>query len=193
MIPKTDNLVTIPNKNSVGVIVGRFQVPDLHEGHKGIIEEVQENHAKVLIVLGVAPIKATKNNPLDFKARQKMIETAFPNVDVVYAVDQADNQVWVTKVEEIIEQNCPPLKSITLYGSRDSFIDTYKLAGGKFPTKELLPRFIISGTQERDLASLKVKETSDFRRGVAWATGNRFPTSYQAVDIAIVKKGTVIA
>ncbi len=177
-----------PNRASVGIIVGRFQVPSLHEGHRGIIEEVLEKHEKVVIILGVAPIKATKNNPLDFKARQKMIETAFPDVDVVYVKDNPDDHAWAKDLDTIIEQACPPMKPITLYGSRDSFIDSYKKAGGRFNTKELIPKFIVSGSQERDLASLKVKETEDFRRGVAWACGNQYPTAYPTVDVAIVRK-----
>lgn len=185
MMPETTEQI---NRASTGVIVGRFQVPALHEGHRGIIEEVQKHHAKVLIVLGVAPIKATKNNPLDFKARQKMLESAFPDVDVVYVKDNPDDRAWAKDLDTIIEQACPPMKPITLYGSRDSFIDSYKKAGGKYNTKELIPKFIVSGTQERDLASLKVKETEDFRRGVAWACGNQYPVSYPTVDIAIVRK-----
>lgn len=176
------------NKNSVGVIVGRFQVPQLHGGHVQLIESVLDRHAKVLIVLGIAPIKATKNNPLDFKARQKMIEGAFDSVDVVYCPDHPDNKTWVRKLEEVIEQSCPPNKPIMLYGSRDSFIKIYQTNGGKYKTEELIPKIVASGTNQREFAHLRAKETEDFRHGVVWATGNRYPTAYSTVDVAIVRR-----
>lgn len=34
------------------VIIARFQTPYLHEGHKQLINQVTENHAKLIILLG---------------------------------------------------------------------------------------------------------------------------------------------
>ena len=62
----------------VGVLVGRFQVPNLHPGHIELIQSVCEAHSKVLIFLGLAPTKATRNNPLDFESRKHMILEKFP-------------------------------------------------------------------------------------------------------------------
>jgi len=59
----------------VGVIIGRFQVAELHDGHHMIISSVLERHKKVLIFLGSTPdVLVTKQNPLDFLTRQQMIQ-----------------------------------------------------------------------------------------------------------------------
>lgn len=48
----------------VGVVVGRFQVPDIHEGHHSLLEYVLSKHNKVCLVLGVAPTRSTPLNGL---------------------------------------------------------------------------------------------------------------------------------
>ena len=37
-----------------GIIVGRFQVDDLHEGHKNFIDAVIKAHPRVIIFLGIS-------------------------------------------------------------------------------------------------------------------------------------------
>ena len=44
---------------NVGVIVGRFQVPELHRMHHDLIQSVIDRHEKVYIFLGIP-----KNNEL---------------------------------------------------------------------------------------------------------------------------------
>ena len=50
--------------NSVGVIVGRFQTPYLHEGHCKLIDTAMKNHYKVLIFIGVSSTKNTIRDTL---------------------------------------------------------------------------------------------------------------------------------
>jgi len=58
----------------IGVIVGRFQTPFLHEGHWEIINYVTYKHPRVFVFLGQSPLKCTQNDPLDFNTRRAMIE-----------------------------------------------------------------------------------------------------------------------
>ena len=58
---------------SLGVIVGRFQVPELHEGHHKLIAHVLSQHPQILILLGVTPVLGSKRNPLDYITRERMI------------------------------------------------------------------------------------------------------------------------
>ena len=37
--------------NSLGVIIGRFQVDELHEGHIDLIQEVEQTNDKLLIII----------------------------------------------------------------------------------------------------------------------------------------------
>lgn len=170
----------------IGVIVGRFQVHQLHEAHLDLIQHVCEQHEKVLILLGVSPLPSSVSNPLDFEARKQMLLDRFPNVSVLYVKDQGSDDVWSRKVDEIINDFGVPGQSAVLYGSRDSFIAHYT---GRFATRELLPERILSGTEvRRQIARSRTRATADFRAGVIWATQARFPTAYTTVDVAILNE-----
>ena len=174
---------TKPEKDGVGVIVGRFQVMDLHEGHSDLIETVSELHDKVLVVIGLSPIKATGNNPMDFVTREKMIAEKYPEVTVVYIQDVQCNDIWSKRLDDIVKtHSCPGSKAIA-YGSRDSFIRHYK---GRMETKEFVQSSVVSGTALRKTLTNKIKSSSDFRHGVIWATGNRYPVAFPTVDVAIM-------
>ena len=167
----------------VGVIVGRFQVPELHDAHLDLIQTVCEAHDKVIIFLGLAPVRVTRENPLDFEARKQMILEAFPNVIVQYVEDMPSDQVWSRKLDAQIERLTTPVQTVVLYGGRDSFIAHYS---GKHPTAELVQDTFISGSEARKRISRKsTKATADFRAGVIWASQSMFPKCHPTVDVAI--------
>lgn len=170
-------------KEGVGVIIGRFQVSNLHQGHIDLIQSVIERHEKVIIVLGIAPVKATKNNPLDFETRKNMIEKDFPNVKVLYQKDNPSDKVWSEKLDELIVDNIPPFSKAILYGSRSSFAKFYS---GRFEVKELIQEHTISGTEDRTKHSYYVDDSENFRKGVIWATQNQYDRVFPTVDIAIL-------
>lgn len=173
-----------PETFDVGVLVGRFQVHELHAGHKELIEYVCGSHDKVVIFLGLSPLMVTLNNPLDFEARKQMILDAFPDVIVLYIKDMPGDDVWSRRLDEQIADVVSPSQSVMLYGGRDSFIDRYS---GKYPTQELLQESFYSGrVQRRAIIGSRTKRSADFRAGVVWAAGSRYPTAYQTVDVAIL-------
>lgn len=167
----------------VGVIIGRFQVHELHQGHRDLIQHVCDQHEKVVIVLGLAPLPTSTNNPLDFESRKQMLLSEFPDVNVLYTKDQPDDSVWSRKLDEIVEDIKLPGQSAVLYGGRDSFISHYD---GKFPTQELVQAEHYSGTAVRkQIARSRTRASADFRAGVIWASTARYPTCYTTVDIGI--------
>ncbi len=166
-----------------GIIIGRFQVPDLHEAHIDLIQSVIDRHPKVFIFLGLSPLKTTFVNPLDFEARKQMILQKFPSVNVLYIKDEREDDIWSKKLDNQINDILGPNQTAVLYGSRDSFIPFYK---GKFNVIELEPTRIVSGTELRKEASNRVKSTPDFRYGVIHAVGNQYPTVFTTVDVAIL-------
>lgn len=170
-------------KAEVGVLIGRFQVPELHEAHVDLIQSVIDRHPKVIVFLGLSPCKTTFNNPLDFESRKQLILQKFPNINVLYIKDEASDDVWSKKLDSQVEDLLGANQSAVLYGSRDSFIPHYK---GRLPVIELEPTRIISGTELRKEASNRVKASPDFRAGVIWAVGNQFPSCLPTVDVAIV-------
>jgi bifunctional NMN adenylyltransferase/nudix hydrolase len=173
------------DRTDVGVIVGRFQVPHLHEAHTELIQTVCSNHPKVIIILGLSPCKVTYNNPLDFEARKQMLLEKFPNVVVAYVKDCVSDEVWSRKLDETISDLVSPNQTVTLYGSRDSFIPHYK---GRFKTQRLEQRVYVSGSELRREISAKVKASSDFRAGVIWATANQYAKVHPTVDVAILNE-----
>ena len=170
----------------VGVIVGRFQVPELHEAHQDLIQSVINRHPKVVIFLGLSPCKTTYNNPLDFEARKQMILDKFPQVNVLYIKDERDDDVWCRKLDGQIEDILGANQTAVLYGSRDSFIPFYTTK--RFDTIELEPDRWISGTEIRKSVSNRVKGTPDFRGGVIWGVNNQFSGPMLTVDIAVVNE-----
>lgn len=168
-----------------GVIVGRFQVDSLSEGHMQIIEHVYESHPKTIIFLGLSPCKCTVNNPLDFESRKQMILECFPNASVLYIKDMHSDKRWSETLDEQISDICGPNQKVTIYGSRDSFIKHYT---GSYYCTELEQEVYSSGTEIRRSISAKVKSSADFRKGVIWATSNQYPKAFPTIDVAIVNE-----
>lgn len=178
----------IEEKSGIGVIVARFQVPSLTIGHKELIQTVINRHDQTIIVLGLSHIKATKNNPLDYETRRRMIQEEFGDeIKILYQKDNKYNDVWSSELDKLIYSNVPPGAKITLYGSRDSFISHYQ---GKIKTKELIPNTIINGTKEREKIALSIPNSLDYRKGVIWATQNQYDAAFAAVDVAIYNEKT---
>lgn len=176
----------------VGVIVGRFQVNELHEAHIDLINSVTQKHDRVLIFLGNSIIRNTTSNPLDYRARRAMIADKFSNVEIHYINDHPSDPVWSKNLDKLISEQLLPLQTVTLYGSRDSFLKSYS---GKYNVCELEATTFISGTEVRRRVSNNYPPTSDYRAGMIAATAYRYPTAFQCVDIAVVndKKEVLVA
>jgi bifunctional NMN adenylyltransferase/nudix hydrolase len=171
------------NIADVGVIVGRFQVNELHEAHIELIQKVKNDHDRVIIFLGLSSVRNTRNNPLDFKPRQAMLREAFPDVEVFYVDDCASDDVWSKNLDGQINKWLQPSQTVILYGSRDSFISHYK---GKFRTITLESKTYVSGTDIRKKIINQSAATPDFRAGMIYASGCRYPTFFTTVDVFVM-------
>lgn len=173
-------------KYSIGVLVGRFQVHELHEAHHYLIKQVVDNHKKVILFLGVPKVVGTKKNPLDFDSRKKMIQHHYPNIVILSLPDFGDDRRWTQELEKrVIEVY--PIGEVLLYGGRDSFIPYYKKGGGQFDCRELNEYgTFVSGTEVRKLVSSEVKDSPDFRAGVIYQSYNQYPKVHPCVDVAIL-------
>jgi bifunctional NMN adenylyltransferase/nudix hydrolase len=170
-------------RTDIGVLVGRFQVPELHAAHRELIAMVAGWHKKFLLVLGCAPVLSTRRNPLDFQARKLMINAYCAELPVVPLMDCADDIEWSRELDRRVREVFP-VGTVTLYGGRDSFIPHYH---GQFPCQEVEPSTYQSGTADRHLASLEVKGTADWRAGVVYAAYNRYPQALPTVDVAVLR------
>ncbi len=173
-------MATQKAKEDIGVIVGRFQVHSLHAAHLELINYVKSRHEKIVIILGLAPVKCTIQNPLDFESRRVMFnEHGITNVHYIH--DNPSDKVWSKSLDSLLETHHPNF-TYRLYGGRDSFISKYY---GKNPTEELVQTVFMSGTEERRKISLNHPRNADFRAGVIFSTFDRFPVSYQTVDMIV--------
>ena len=172
------------NECEIGVVVGRFQVPELHSAHRAFITEVESRHSQIIIFVGVHPFPSAKDNPLDFPTRAAMLRSAFPNAMIMPIHDHSSDEVWSSSLDSLIKGAVPFGRAI-LYGGRDSFVGHYE---GVHPTCELHPETAHSGTDERDAVRRSTLTTANERRGAIYACANRYPEVKPTVDIALVKE-----
>lgn len=173
-------------KPKYGVIVGRFQVPELHDGHLELFRAIKARHERVIIFLGVSASKnSTKKNPLDFETRRRMIQAKFADFSVHPLLDRRTDIEWSEELDDEIAKLIP-FGDATLYGSRDSFVPRYE---GKHTPVELGLSMSVTGTEIRASLTNTVKESYDFRAGIIYAANNARPKIYATVDIAIMHYG----
>lgn len=162
-----------------GIIIGRFQTPFLTKGHLHLIKEASKLVDKIVIVIGESPTKATNKHPLDFKVRQGLFKHL--KLETIRLNDSADDKVWSNNLDKIAKNYENP---IYICG-RDGFKQFYK---GEIETKEIESLDNYSATQIRKIIGTEVLDSEDFRKGIIYATENKFPTVYQTVDIAVLNK-----
>lgn len=170
---------------SYGVIVGRFQVNDLHDGHLELFRQVKARHDGVIIFVGVHPAGLSKMHPLDFEVRRRMIEAKFPDFIVRELRDTRDDATWSRNLDAAIAGAVVGEATFTLYGGRDSFVPHYK---GKYTPVELaLPveTTKVSGTMIRERFAVESIESPDFRAGMIYASAQQYSCVYPTVDVAI--------
>ena len=179
---KIQDMKKADTRYDVGVIVGRFHVHELHDGHKHLIDTVVKAHDRVIIFLGLANLRNTVRNPLDFRARRQMLLEAYPRIDVYYIEDTHCDKLWSSRLDREVSKHTSPNQKTLLYGSRDSFLKHYE---GKLETCELEAETFISATEIRRKVCNNYFPNKDYRAGMIAATDNRYPIAYQTVDIAI--------
>src|SRR5689334_18291122 len=125
----------------MGVVVARFQTPELHPGHIATLVRVSKRHDVVLVIFGRSRAYVpTMKNPLNVTARQDMVEREWGSVmadacDIRYdsVRDCRSDELWSKRLDQLVAEHVTVSgsASATLYGSRDSFLTRYC---GKLPT-----------------------------------------------------------
>lgn len=170
-----------------GIIVGRFQVPVLHEGHKELLRRVCKKHERVIVFLGTTQVGLTRRNPLDFETRKKMLVAHNPDLTVLPLQDKPTDEVWSRFLDARIADavGSVPAK-ITLYGSRKSFAPSYNGVGRhKVVELDLEVPEALSATELREKAGRIPLDSEDFRRGMIYAENQHWKHANATVDVAI--------
>jgi len=178
-IIKNKCMIEGKKKNSIGVIIGRFQINELHQGHKSLIENVLSMHDNVIIFLGCSNVIGSRKNPLDFSTRYKMIKDWYGDVIILPIKDRRSDLSWSKEIDTQIKNMFNESEAI-LYGSRDSFIPHYK---GIHDVIELKDEVEISATEVRESISKKIINSKDFRNGVIYSTYAKRDSIYSTVDV----------
>lgn len=171
-------------KFDIGVVVGRFQIDQLHEGHLALLDHVTSNHNKVIVFLGVASGEHKEDQALGFATRSKMIKSAFPTVETEPLNDMKDDRKWSKQLDDKIRSVFHHGTAV-LYGGRKSFIPHYH---GKHPTRLFeFDRDEVNATSRRHKIAREVRDSEDFRAGILYHAANTYAKSFQCVDLAIIQ------
>jgi bifunctional NMN adenylyltransferase/nudix hydrolase len=167
---------------NLGVVIGRFQIPELHEGHIGLLDQVAARHEQLLILVGHNTIRFNTDDPFPFLLRKQMLESRYPRATILPLLDSpVSNEHWSTVVDGKVASVSENGKAV-LYGSRDSFIPKYL---GRYPTQELPELSDVSATQVRALIGSEIVDDPLFRKGWLSAVHSQYPVTDPTVDMAI--------
>ena len=162
------------------VIVGRFQIPKLHKGHRALLYAGLQ-YESLLVLVGSGPV-TDDHDPLPAAVRIAMLEKwLLPRTAQPYSIgvieDHASDTVWYANLERLCEDEESP---VLLGGEHDSFLKSYT---GSMPTRVVPSVPGISATQVR--SRVVPKNNRDFRAGMVYASRLPYPTSFQCVDMVI--------
>lgn len=209
---------------SLGIIVGRFQFNQLPSGVIENILKVMRDNTHTAFILCNSNIKCTATNPLDFRARQKMIceslemhyhrsqkpglrfldqssDWLMSSIDperirqlqFLYINDSHSDEIWSKTLRVLVRPtltNCldahDPL-IINLYGSQENFVNHYH--NTNFNVIPLDSNVYLSPAEIKKQV-LSANPTLEYRSGMIASSLQRFPVSYQCVDIAVINRQT---
>lgn len=172
---------------SYGIIIGRFQVPELHSGHCLLFDTVMKKHnGRIIVFVGVSPV-FDERNPLDFETRKNVIENKYDDLIIVPLPDCKSNDEWASNLDNMIQQIIPFHPAI-IYGGRDSCIEIYRKYSNKYDTEIINDNVFanVSSTVIRQEIASSPELSSSFRKGIIYSTYNRYSKVVTTVDIAVL-------
>lgn len=169
-------------QKSLGVVIGRFQIHELHEGHLWLLDYVHERHEQLLILVGHNSIRFNTVDPFPFHIRRQMLKSRYGEAIILPLPDSPiGNRHWSMTVDEKVSGMCGA-EGATLYGSRDSFIPHYT---GSFRTEEVPELQNRSATLVRAEAAGNHVDDPMFRLGWLAAIHEQYTITDPTVDMAI--------
>lgn len=173
----------MPTKKRIGVVIGRFQTPYLHDGHIELLNYVKRHNDIIVVMVGCTVSKQTTNNPLDYGTRELMITEKYPEAIMRPIWDSKSDKSWSRNVDFLVTQICKTYDTteVVIYGGRDSFIPHYS---GEYRTEEIkVGLHAASATHLRKAVSKMAIGSMDFRKGVIYGAFDKYPRVFPTVDI----------
>ena len=159
----------------LGVIIGRFQVHKLTEGHLYLLFTAKAECDRVLVLLGSANQPRSIRNPLTASERMRLFSDL--GVSLGWVEDRpADDRAWSKHVDSVISSYIDGLRQnanyrktkveVRLYHGRDSFAKHY-MGEWRDSLKYIDPlRKLISGTDTRKRLLDGLRNSEDYRAGI---------------------------
>ena len=172
--------------DSVGVVVGRFQIDNLHPGHINLLNRVTNLHGRNTIVF-VGRGSDPQKYQLDFETVKRMILSRFPAVTVASIYDRNNSELWSRDLDELIESFFPNKRAV-LYGGRDSFLEEYK---GRFEKVTISAFGSFSSTDRRsEIVRAGSQDDALFRRGVIYGVASLPASMIPYFLLAVTRNGS---
>lgn len=132
------------------VVVGRFQTPELHEGHISLLEKAyKESDNNLIVILAVTNDQPSLKNPYNVGIRKSIIKESggLYYVSVFAAIKDYDSDhVWSHHLDNIID-SLTYQHEVKIYHSRDSIKGHYF---GKYPLVSVKAKAKLSSTEIRE-------------------------------------------
>jgi len=173
----------------VGVVIGRFQVDELHPGHKALIQHTKSQHPNIIIFIGVAPLEGTKNNPLSYQLREQMLRSEYPKATILPIYDVYNDSVWSKNLDATIKKLYYG-STVTMYCGLDGFKPHYSGEFEVVAQDYSLQRY--HGTDIRTKIGQSADHQASFRAGIIHQTQKPYVNVKMCVDIAATKDGHVL-
>lgn len=141
----------------LGVLIGRFQVPEMHEGHRFLVREMLEQCDEVLVLFGSANRAKSVKNPFSYPERAQAAKKLFPKIwvaplnDYLYNDSQwmADVAATIEALKVLVQQKHNTKVEVVLYGHQKDGND-YLNWFPQFEYVNVNSEILISGTQIRE-------------------------------------------
>lgn len=174
------------NMRKLGVVIGRFQVAELSDGHRALLDRAFAESAEVLVLIGSTESVGTKRNPMPYRVRAKMLIAAYPQAMVHELPDHPSDGAWADTVDRAI--NAFLRGTVALYfGHESGALQAYRDNGAYSDIREV----DVSGPHGEELrAAVMPIDSADFRAGMIYQTQQQFPVSYQVIDVLVYRPDT---
>jgi len=173
----------------IGVVVGRFQVDALHDGHRALINFVKGRHPNVLVFIGVAPLEGTKSDPLSYQLREQMVRSLYPDATILPIYDTFYDLEWSKNLDNTIKRLYYG-STVMLYCGEDGFKRNYHGEFEVVVSQHNTRRW--SGTEVRERIAKSPQHQASFRAGVIHQTGKPYVNVKMCVDIAPTSSDQVL-
>ena len=163
----------------IGVIVGRFQLDSLHEGHQKLIRNAIIECDRVIVLIGTRIVRCP-DNPLPSQMVLQVLELSGLALDIYEIKDRRKNSSWINDLKLKVESLTNPEDDVFFYGSRDSFLSHLSKKENIIEVPEILN---VSATKQRE--SIGYENDVMFRKGYIKSIQDQFPAHFAVVDALI--------